>query len=187
MKTLMYLLLVTILVIAGCAKDETLFENQDNLELKKAKVPIPFKADTYAVPDINSELILVEGLDPDNPASYFHCRLLCSGTGTHIGKINPEKSFYTHEKIVFFMEKGQPFTLNTGTGIIVGANGDGIEFTFESKQSVIDGSFAGTNTIIPGTGTGKFKGATGTLNVVGGWHEDGIGLWIKNEGYVVYE
>jgi len=94
MKTIMYLFLVVILVIAGCSKDNTLFENPNNPELKKAKVPIPFKADCYALPDMESDPILISGLDPSNPNNYFASRLIVSGTATHIGKIDAEKSFY---------------------------------------------------------------------------------------------
>ncbi len=43
MKRLMYLIVLAILVIAGCAKDDTIFEEPGNLELKKANVPIPMK------------------------------------------------------------------------------------------------------------------------------------------------
>ena len=186
MKTLMYLFLVAILVIAGCAKDDIFVENPERMELKKAKVPIPFKADLNAVADLNSDLLLVEGLNPNDPGSYSYSKMLLNGTATHMGKINPEKSYYTFDKFVFFMEDGHPFTLNTGTGILVGANGDGIEFTFEIKQSAINFSFTGTNKIIPGTGTGKFEGCTGTVYSVGGLSEDGT-LWSKNEGYLVYE
>ena len=84
-------------------------------------------------------------------------------------------------------ENGNPFLINAGKGIIVGANGDGVEFTFRAKQSLLDGSSTGINEIIPGSGTGKFEGCTGTIDLVGGWHEDGIGFWLKIQGYLVYK
>lgn len=188
MKTLMYLIVLAILVIAGCAKDDTMFETQDNLELKKAKVPVPFKADLYIVTDLESDVILVEGLNPEDPSSYTKSRLIVSGTGTHLGRINAEKSFYEFESLKFFLdENGYPFLLNTGAGIIVAANGDSFEFTFSIKQDVIDRSWSGTNEIIPGSGTGKFEGCSGTIEAVGGHHEDGIGMWCIAQGYLVYE
>lgn len=187
MKNLMYLFVMSILIIAGCAKDDMFFENQNNLELKKAKVPIPFKADLFLSPDMESEPILIEGLDPNDPASYQISRLFCIGTATHMGKLDPVKSYYKHDKLVFFMEDNQPFSLNTGKGIIVGINDDSMEFTYEIKLSLIDGSFTGTNKIIPGTGTGRFEGCTGTIYTVGGLTEDGTGAWSINEGYLVYE
>lgn len=187
MKTLMYLLVLAILVIAGCAKDDTMFETQDNLELKKAKVPIPFKADLYIVPDRESDKILVEGLDPEDSSSYANSRMIVSGTGTHLGKINTEKSFYEFENLKFFLdENGYPFTLNTGAGIIVAANGDSFEFTFKIIQDVIDYSWSGPNEIIPGSGTGKFEGCSGTLEAVGGWQDD-VGDWCIIQGFLVYE
>jgi hypothetical protein len=181
----MYFFVMAILVIAGCAKDDTLFENQDNLELKKAKVPIPFKYDAYVLQDKESDLILIEGLDPEDPASYAYSRLFCSGTATHMGKIDPEKSYYTLEKMVLFFENGVPYTKNTGKGILVGANGDGIEFTFTVMQNAMDFSCTGINEIIPGSGTGRLKGCTGTINMSGG--PQGAGLLFINEGYLVFE
>jgi hypothetical protein len=182
MKTLMYFFGMVLIVFAGCAKDDPLFENQESLELKKAKVPIPFKLDAYVVHDMESDLVLIEGLD-----TWTQSRLICSGTATHVGKIDSEKSFYILEKLVLFFENGIPYTRNTGKGILVGANGDGIEFTFEIKQSALDLSFTGTSKLVSESGTGKFEGATGSINTVGGKHEDGVGLWTKNEGYIVYE
>lgn len=187
MKTLMYLLVLAILVIAGCDKDNTMFETQDNMELKKAKVPIPFKADLYIVTDWESDKILVEGLDPEDSSSYANSRMIVSGTGTHLGKINTEKSFYEFENLKFFLdENGYPFTLNTGAGIIVAANGDSFEFTFKIIQNVIDYSWSGPNEIIPGSGTGKFEGCSGTLEAVGGWQDD-VGDWCIIQGFLVYE
>jgi hypothetical protein len=187
MKTLIYLFVLAVLVIAGCAKDDALYENPVNFELKNEKESVPFEANLHAVDDLNSDLILIEGLNPDDPASYSHSRLLISGAASHMGKIDPEKSYYTLEKIVFFMEDGQPFTLNSGTGIIVGVNGDAIEFTHEAKQSAIDGSYTGTIKIISGTGTGIFECCKGTISSVGGWSRDEPGIWSINEGYLVYE
>jgi len=178
MKALMYFFVMAVIVLAGCAKDDTMFDNQETLELKKAKVPVPFKLDAYVVTDMESDLILIEGLDEWTPS-----RLFCSGTATHVGNINPEKSFYTLEKMVFFLKDDLPHSRNTGKGILVGANGDGFEYTFTVVQNLVDGTCTGINEIIPGSGTGKFKGVKGTFNVIGGWHEDGIGLWFKNEGY----
>lgn len=89
----MYLFVLAIIVITGCAKDETLFENHDNLELKKAKVPLPFKGDFYAEPDMQSYPILISGLDPNDPNTYFPGRLYIRGTGTPFGKVDSEKSY----------------------------------------------------------------------------------------------
>jgi len=42
-------------------------------------------------------------------------------------------------------------------------------------------------TITPGSGTGKFKGSSGSSDIVGGYHKDGIGVWFKIAGYLVYK
>ncbi len=183
MKALVYFVVMAVIVLGGCAKDDTMFEDQGSLELKKAKVPVPFKLNAYVVQDMESDLVLIEGLDPENPGSWVPSRLICSGTASHVGKVNREKSYYTLEKLVFFLKDGLPHSKNTGKGILIGANGDGFEYTFTVVQNLVDGSCTGINEIIPGSGTGKFKGCKGTFNIIGGWHEDGIGLWFKNEGY----
>lgn len=187
MKTLLYLFLFAMLVIAGCTKENAFFENPNNPELKRANVPIPFKTDCYAIPDWESEPILVSGLNPEDPNSYSISRLIVGGTGTHLGKIDAEKSFYKFEKIEFILEDGTPSTKQSGIGKMVGANGDGFEFSFWAKQSLLDGSYAGVADVIPATGTGKFEGCTGSFDFWGGYQLDGNGLWFKSEGKLVYE
>jgi hypothetical protein len=187
MKALMYFFVMAVIVIAGCAQDDTMFENQEALELKKAKVPIPFKAVGLAVPDKESALVLIEGLDPENPKSYAYSRLYTSGTASHMGKIDSEKSFYTLERLVFYFENGVPYTKNTGKGILVGANGDGVEYTFTVVQNALDFSFSGENEIIPGTGTGKLKGCTGTIYNTGELDPVKREFIAKMEGYIVFE
>ncbi|MBW6536662.1 MAG: hypothetical protein K0B11_16765 [Mariniphaga sp.] len=167
MKTLMYFFVMAVIVIAGCAKDDTMFETQDNLELKKAKVPVPFKADCFAVFDVE-----------------IYWKLWVSGTATHIGKID-EKSFYIIEATEYM--EGVPYHINTGSGKLVAANGDCSDITFWVKQSDIDGSYTGTITFTPGTGTGKLEGVTGTCNMVGGMDYEKGGTWFKLDGFLVYE
>jgi hypothetical protein len=185
MKALMYFFVMAVIVIAGCAKDESMFEDQGNLELKKAKVPVPFKANLYAAPDWSSDLLLIEGLDPEDPGSYIPSKLNSSGTATHLGKIDPEKSFYVLEKLVLFFKDGLPYMDIMGKGIVVGANGDGFEYSVKALQSLLDGNSNGIIEIIPGSGTGKLEGSTGTINTVSGNSDDGI--WFKCEGYLVFE
>ncbi len=187
MKTLMYLFVAAILVIAGCAQDETLFETPDNLELKKAKVPIPMKADLFAVPDMESDPILISGLDPEDPKSYYPSKMIISGTGSHIGRVNAEKSYYKFEKMEFILENGNPFTNQSGIGLMVAANGDSFEYTWWVKQSLLNGDYFGEMEITPGSGTGKFKGSSGSGDIVGGWNQDRTGVWFKIVGYLVYK
>jgi len=58
MKTLISFFAIVMVFFAGCAKDYTINEEINSVELKKANVPIPFKADLCAVPDMNGEFYL---------------------------------------------------------------------------------------------------------------------------------
>lgn len=166
----MYLFVGAILIIAGCAKDDTLFENQDNLELKKAKVPIPFKGEGWSVPDMESS------------TKYF-----IGGTGTHLGKINSKQSYYDFQTQDYIEVDGLPFLDLTGVGKLVGANGDSFEFNFSTRESLIDYNLQGRIDIIPGSGTGKFKGCSGSFDNVGGPDVNGVYFFVfKLEGYLVY-
>lgn len=183
MKTLGYFLVLAILVFAGCTKDDVLFENQDNLELKKAKMPIPFKADCYAITDIESDLIPIIGID----GYLVHSRLIISGNATLFGKLDNQKSYYEAESLVFFIgDDGLPYTLNIGKGKVVAANGDSMEFTFNVTQSFDEtNSYTGKAEFIAGSGTGKFMGCSGSCETFGGDAEGGT--WFKINGYLVYE
>jgi hypothetical protein len=184
MKTLSYLIVLAVLVIAGCVTDDTMFETQNSLELKKAKVPIPMKMDCRAVPDTESDLLPV--VIGDNTV-YIYSRLIISGTGTHLGKIEAEKSFYVIKNGEFFInDDGIPSVRNSGDGKVVGANGDGFEFTWWIKESLVDYTFFGEMEITPGTGTGKFEGCSGSCDIVG--MEPAVGLILFNlDGYLVYK
>ena len=189
MKNLMYLFVVAILVIAGCAKDDTLFENPDNLELKKAKVPIPMKANCQAIWDEESDLISVDiplGNGDVIVISNFS-KLILSGTGTHLGKIDAEKSFYVAKSAVFFInDAGIPYLHIAGDGKVVGANGDSFEAIYWTDQSLVDNTWFGVMEITPGTGTGKFKGCSGTCDILDG-RSDNNGTYFKLDGYLVFE
>lgn len=182
----MYFFVMAVIFIAGCARDDTMFETPDNLELKMAKVPIPIKADLVAVPDMESDLILVSGLDPNNPGNYYPGRMIISGTVTHAGKVDDEKSYYEFEKIEFVIENGIPFTNQSGTGLMVGANGDSFEYTWWVKQSQLNGDYVGGMKITPESGTGKFKHSSGSGDIVGGWNQDRTGVFFNINGYLYY-
>jgi hypothetical protein len=171
MKTLSYFFVMAIILIAGCAKDETLFENPENMELKKANVPIPLKGEGWSDPD------------PQTSSKY-----ITGGIGTHLGKINSEQSYYEFQKQDFIEIDGKPYYDLGGIGKLVGANGDSFEFTFTTRESLIDYTLVGKSVIIPGSGTGKFKGCSGYYNYVGGLDVSGIHLFVFTiEGELVYE
>jgi hypothetical protein len=167
MKTLMYCFVMALIVMAGCSKDDTMFESQDNLELKKAKVPIPFKADCQAVYHLE-----IPG------------RLMLSGNATHLGKFNAEESFYQFTSVVPTEIDGQQFLALKGFGKIVGANGHGMEFTFWSYQSM-EYIFKGKVEII--SGTGKFAGCKGTLESSGGYDVAGDFAFMTITGSLDFE
>jgi hypothetical protein len=186
MKTLKYFFVMAVILLAGCAQDDTLFETQDNLELKKAKVPIPFKGEWYSVPDMESGFYSVPL--PWGGNMYITNRMLMSGKGSHLGKIDAEKSYGTiTEMKVFLDENGNLLSVQSTITFLVAANGDSVALTSKGRQSWVDGSFVSQDEIIPGSGTGRFKGVTGSAVTVGGWLEDGVGVWSKSEGYLVYE
>lgn len=187
MKTLGYFLVLAIFVFAGCTKDEVLFESQDILELKKTQIPVPVKADCFAIPD--QESALVSYLTPEGTVSYTYSKLNVSGTSSHIGKLNPETNFYVLESLeLFYGDDGHPYTLNKGYGKIVSPNGDEMGFTLEVIQSFDEtASYTGKTYIVPGSGTGRFKGCTGFFDLVGAMDFAKGGTWFKMKGYLVYE
>ncbi len=140
-----------------------------------------------AFPDLKSDPILISGLDPEDPDNYYPSIMLISGTGSHIGKVNAEKSFYKFESMEFALENGIPYTNQSGTGLMVGANGDSFEYTWWVKQSLVDGSYFGEMDITHGSGTGKFKGSSGSGDIVGGWNMNKDGVCFKIDGYLVYK
>ena len=197
----MIMCVVITALLSSCEKDPEIFNSSVNTEALKranvslplqaeskgANVALPFKADCWAVPDWNSAPILIEGLNPADPESYSLSRLIVGGNGTRLGKINPEGSYYVFDSMKFEMIDEKPFIRLEGGGKITGANGDSIEFDFWSLQSALPGDrpFTGEVEIIPGSGTGKFEGATGVLKSHGATTPDGI--WFKVDGHLTFE
>lgn len=172
MKTLVYIFSMVILVIASCAKDDTI-----------TKAPIALKIDCRAVPDKNSYLIPV--VIPEQDVYYTYSRLNISGAGSHIGKIDEEKSYYEIKNAESFIsEDGLLYIRNTGQGKVVGENNDGFEFTFWANESLDNFKIVGELKITPKTGTGIFEGSSGTLDIVG---SETNTLWFCVEGNLVFE
>ena len=172
MKTLIYLFAIVMLLFAGCAKDEMFDETPD---LKKAKVPVPMKADFCMAPNMQAGFILIVGLDPASPDSYLPKEGWISGHATHMGEIIMEKSptkFISAE------------VTSTGVkalseGKITAANGDSYLFTATS-YSFPDKPFTGE--VYMYNGTGKFEGMTGTVIMTGSgscWTAEGTMTYKK--------
>lgn len=172
MKTLMYLFVAVILVIAGCAKDETI-----------TNAPIAMKIDCMAVPDKKSDLIPIN--IPGQDVYYTYSKLNVSGAGSHLGKIDEEKSYYVINSSEYFTNENRlQYIRSLGHGKVTGENNDGFEFTFWSNESLNNFKIVGELEITPKTGTGIFAGSSGTLNIIG---SEANRLWLCLEGYLVFE
>ena len=171
MKALRYFLLMLMagVLLSGCEKDTPLFEDQEDVELKSAQAPIPFKSNNRAV------------YHPEIPGRY-----MIHGTATHAGKLNPQESFYQFTSMVPTEIDGEMFMYLEGYGKMVGANGHGMEFTFWSYQTLDYTSYHGQIILTPGSGTGQFTGATGILNSSGGALPEDDFVFNKITGYLVY-
>ncbi|HPG34627.1 MAG TPA: hypothetical protein PLM34_12280 [Lentimicrobium sp.] len=190
MKTLFSFFAIVMVFFAGCAKDYTSDESLSSVELKKAKVAIPFKADLCAVPDMDSEPIFlpVPGFDPSNPAHYCKKKMIISGNGTHLGRVDGSgTSYYEVEGTEFMVEDSKPLLFQYGTGILVAANGDSFEFTWWVKSYLPEQIWAGEFEITPGSGTGKFQGISGILPSNGQANSvEHINCW-TSEGFIEFE
>ena len=184
--TCFFMTIMTVLFLfAGCAKDEMFNDNMNTPELKKAKVPVPMKVDLCASPDMNSELILspIPGLDPNDPASYIVRKWIIGGNGTHLGKLNSEKSFYDVATFEFIIEDDNPYLIQTGNGFWVAANGDNINYEWRAKAT-LDLHYTGE--IEFQSGTGKFEGCSGTLYMVGSFDPVTFINCFTAEGYMEF-
>ena len=175
-----------LLMISGCNKDDIFTQSDNSLELKKAMVPIPSKAELCAVPDMESELILkpLPGLDPLDPSSYVTSRMIISGNASGMGKIDPAMSYYDIEVFELIFENDIPFLYQTGMGILVGANGDSYSYTWWAKASIPTLEYVGGSTIV--SGTGRFEGASGTSDMVGMFDEVSLQNCWTLQGYIEF-
>ena len=190
MKRFICFLAIGMFLFAACSKDDTFIERFDSFKLekthKRANVPIPFKGDFCGVPDMESEpgsITLPNGITIE-----FCTRMIISGTGTHLGRVDGSgTSYYEVDNTQFVPENGLPFMMQSGTGKMVAANGDSFEFTWWAKISLLDRKWVGEFEIIPGSGTGKFEGSSGSFESVGQADPvEHINCWFS-EGYLIYE
>ena len=161
MKTLIYLFVIAMLLFAGCAKDEMFTENMNNPELKKAKVPVPMKIEYCGISDWSAGSI-----DYGDPTTALPIKMIVSGKATHMGKINSEKSYWVVEVYEPRVDsKGVPYLFQSGTGHLVGANGDYINYAWWVNAALPDLDFIGEFELLDGAG--NFEGCSGTLNLAG--------------------
>lgn len=184
MKTLISFFFIMMMMLVACTKDQ--FVPEENLELKKAKVPIPMKADFCASPAPDATPMSIPGTQIVLPN-----KMLVSGNATHMGKVITEKSICVVNELNFFNEPdadGNPhfFLKQVGTGVMTAANGDSYPITWWGKTSLADWTYIGEVTMF--SGTGKFEGMTGTVQMIGAvdmvagtncWKADGFMEYVK--------
>jgi hypothetical protein len=135
-------------------------ENMNNLELKKAKVPVPMKIDYCGTSDWSEGSI-----DYGDPTTALPVKMIVSGKATHMGKFNSEKSYWLAEVYELQFDGDIPFLFQSGIGFLVGANGDKVNYSWWVNAALPDLDFIGELELQGGTG--KFEGCSGTINVAG--------------------
>ena len=161
MKTPIYLFVIVMLLFAGCAKDEMFTDNMNNPELKKAKVPIPMKIEYCGTSDWSAGAISY-----GDPSTALPARMIVSGKATHMGKLNSEKSFWVAEVYEPRVDsEGVTYLFQSGTGHLVGANGDYINYAWWVNAALPDLDFTGEFTIL--NGSENLEGCSGTFNITG--------------------
>lgn len=166
-KLACFIAIVSLAMLFGCSKD---ILTDENLELKKAKVPIPLKGETCMVPD-SEERILVHFGSPDGPivpdATVVKYTTLY-GNMTHLGKIGEESWMEGREgayiDAVAYAE-GQTIVVATYDARIFAANGDYIDIVSNIRIDRSNQSITGENTITGGSG--RFENVTGTSTLSG--------------------
>jgi len=170
MKTLISFCMFLMIMLLACNKDQ--FVQEEPLMLKKANVPVPMKADFCFTPNMDAPLMLIVGLPADQPTSYLPSAGWLSGHATHSGKLQMMESPMTAVSANFDFEKMLVVWVTTGKN--TAANGDYYYYDATSYSNPQDGSFTGE--VVMRDGIGKFKGATGTVQMVGQgtcWHAEG--------------
>jgi uncharacterized GH25 family protein len=176
MKTLISFFFIMMMMLVACTKDQ--FVQEENLELKKAKVPVPLKADFCFTPNMEVPPMLIVGLPADQPTSYLPSAGWLSGHATHAGELQMMKSPMTAVSAHFDFEKMRVVWVTTGKN--TAANGDYYFYDATSYSNPMDGTFTGD--VYMRDGIGKFKGMTGTVQMVGQgtcWHAEGTMIYAR--------
>jgi hypothetical protein len=161
MKTLVYFFAISMLILSGCAKEML---TDENVTLKRAKVPVPMKADFCGISDLSGGFILIQGL-PDIPQNYLPRKMNISGHATQMGELITELSWFECTVCYLSVEGGIPYINQTGNGLMTADNGDNYPITAWIKTSLLNWSYTGEVTMY--SGTGKFKGVSGMATMVG--------------------
>ncbi|MFZ5429727.1 MAG: hypothetical protein ACOZDD_05800 [Bacteroidota bacterium] len=174
MKRFIYFMIVVFMFLCGCKKDSVSYENGD---LKKAEILI--KMNFCLTP--NFELPWLSCL-PEGSGQATGGGGWWSGQATYFGKINNEKS-YCETTFCFINEFGQ--WIQESVGIITVSNGDYCNFIAHTITTFPEVTFTGE--IIINDGSGRFKGAKGTILIDGSTDTStGISCW-TGVGKILFE
>ena len=171
MKTLLKLTGLFLLFFVGCTSEDALNEltapsltksdGQTVSQLQEPKtVTVPMKCEFASDPDMTLEKV---------PCIPLASNLFVGGGGwakgnaTHVGKLNQTESHFVTTYCDF-----NPTLMQLTSGVdgkITGANGDYFFYSGFAVTQLPGGTFEGD--IIMNDGTGKFKGATGKVHMIG--------------------
>lgn len=182
--------LALVFFLTGCTKD---ILNDENADLKKAKVPIPIKAWFCSTSDFTLPPVHVTGTPFIHPVTgetlipdtYLPGGGNISGHSTHTGELIPAESYVKLLSASLVMSPDGPFVMAEYAGKTTASNGDYFLFSDILKISLPGLTFSGEVTMFGGTG--KFLGATGNVTMSG--QSDPVTMqscW-TGEGTMVYE
>jgi len=175
MKNLVCLLFISLVMLFSCSKDVL---NDENPDLKKAKVPIPMKMEVCMDPaaELNFPVENTPVLNPATgaviiPKLYMAAESWLSGYGTHMGELIKEQSYMTAKSAS--LDLNALFTAHkviltaTYDVFIMGANGDHITMVSHISIDVTDLShrtITGDWTITGGSGNFEYAEGEGLCN-----------------------
>ena len=182
MKNLICLLIVSLMMLFGCSKDVL---NDENMDLKRAKVPLPVKGEicmtyNYDVPlrHVEGTPVVINGkvVVPD---LYLSGDSWLSGHVSGMGEILPNSPMHSLSAYLDMeaLAKGRVVCVGEFEATAISDNGS-ITMLSTVRIDVTDNpvwSITGTYTVTGGTG--KFEGVTGSGTLYGPqlpcWHTDG--------------
>lgn len=184
MKKLNYFFLFFVIAVlfSGCSEFETnqdLLNPENNLELKKANVPIPAKCWTTTVPDFSQGTVLCT---PEE----FEVAVLAggnmSGIEAHGGILDTEKSTWNVISCDFDYENLLIAEYIEGKHTLM--NGDYFLYTGVLTLNVTNGEFSGVINVYEGVG--RFEGGTAEVAITGMYNFETNVATMQGEGFWVF-
>jgi len=173
MKNLICLMMVSLVMLFSFSKDML---TDENVDLKKAKVPIPLKGEMCMTWNLDVPSLPVTGTPVPKPSGeilipqlYMSGAAWLTGHSTHMGEFIPEQTHMTglHAELdMAALSNDKVIITAEYEAILTGANGDHIDLLSQIQIDVTDPS-NWTNWTITGNykvtgGSGKFENATGS-------------------------